>query len=80
VIPAEELVLGGGAPQYIREYTEPAYFKKIKSFDPASVPETEKENLKAVCGRTDQTSVHCFQKMDQCSVRQHGGRSKYFNQ
>jgi phosphoribosylformylglycinamidine synthase subunit PurL len=48
VIPAEELVLGGGAPQYSREYKEPAYFEKIKSFDPASVPETEKENLKAV--------------------------------
>jgi phosphoribosylformylglycinamidine synthase subunit PurL len=48
VIPAEELVLGGGAPQYSREYKEPAYFVKIKSFDPASIPETAKENLKAV--------------------------------
>src|SRR5882757_3724054 len=47
-IPAEELVLGGGAPQYIREYKEPAYFEKIKSFDAASIPETAAENLKAV--------------------------------
>src|ERR1700681_575509 len=31
VIPAEELVLGGGAPQYTRAYSEPAYFAKIKS-------------------------------------------------
>ncbi len=32
-IPAHELVLGGGAPQYTREYKEPAYFAKIKLFD-----------------------------------------------
>src|SRR5450755_2651064 len=48
LIPAEELVLGGGAPQYTREYKEPAYFEKIKSFDPESIPETETENLKTV--------------------------------
>ncbi len=32
-IPAYELVLGGGAPQYTRDYTEPKYFEKIKAFD-----------------------------------------------
>ncbi len=48
VIPANELVLGGGAPVYTREYKEPAYFAKIKSFNPDSIPETAKENLKAV--------------------------------
>lgn len=37
VIPAEELVLGGGAPQYERSYTEPAYLQKIKSFNPDQV-------------------------------------------
>ncbi|MBC7874688.1 MAG: phosphoribosylformylglycinamidine synthase subunit PurL, partial [Ferruginibacter sp.] len=37
-IPARELVLGGGAPQYEREYSEPAYFANIKMFDPASIP------------------------------------------
>lgn len=36
-IPAEELVLGGGAPQYDRPYSEPAYLAKIKAFDPARV-------------------------------------------
>ncbi len=46
VIPAEELVLGGGAPQYDREYKEPAYFEKIRSFDPASIKVPA--NLKAV--------------------------------
>jgi phosphoribosylformylglycinamidine synthase len=33
VIPAEELVLGGGAPQYEREYSRPAYFDKIEAFN-----------------------------------------------
>ena len=36
-IPAEELVLGGGAPQYDRQYETPAYFSNIKEFDPSSV-------------------------------------------
>jgi len=37
-IPAYELVLGGGAPQYDRPYKEPAYLAKVKSFDPSSIP------------------------------------------
>jgi phosphoribosylformylglycinamidine synthase len=32
-LPAEELVLGGGAPQYTRAYIEPKYFTKIAEFD-----------------------------------------------
>lgn len=40
-MPAESLVLGGGAPVYDREYKEPSYFQKIKSFDPATVPVPE---------------------------------------
>jgi phosphoribosylformylglycinamidine synthase subunit PurL len=32
-IPAHELVLGGGAPQYTREYREPKYFEKINAFN-----------------------------------------------
>lgn len=36
-IPAHELVLGGGAPQYTREYREPKYFEKIKAFDINSI-------------------------------------------
>ena len=31
-VPAESLVLGGGAPQYQREYTEPAYYQEYKKF------------------------------------------------
>jgi len=37
-VPAESLVLGGGAPVYTREYSEPKYFEEIKKFDPGSVP------------------------------------------
>ncbi|WP_460568731.1 phosphoribosylformylglycinamidine synthase subunit PurL [Flaviaesturariibacter terrae] len=45
-IPAQELVLGGGAPQYDREYREPAYFEKIRAFDAATV--AVPEDLKSV--------------------------------
>jgi phosphoribosylformylglycinamidine synthase II len=45
-IPAHELVLGGGAPQYERDYREPQYFQEIKKFNPATVPVPD--NLKAV--------------------------------
>ncbi|HTL09428.1 MAG TPA: phosphoribosylformylglycinamidine synthase subunit PurL [Chitinophagaceae bacterium] len=36
-LPAHELVLGGGAPQYTRETKEPAYLQKIKQFDAAAI-------------------------------------------
>jgi len=45
-IPAESLVLGGGAPVYDREYNVPAYTKKIKEFDPNKIPIPE--NLKEI--------------------------------
>lgn len=37
-IPAHELVLGGGAPQYEREYKEPAYFSEIRNFSSDMIP------------------------------------------
>ena len=37
-IPADTLVLGGGAPVYHRESSEPAYIATTRAFDPASVP------------------------------------------
>jgi phosphoribosylformylglycinamidine synthase II len=37
-IPAESLVLGGGAPIYKRDYKEPAYFSEAKKFKIDSVP------------------------------------------
>ncbi len=36
-IPAHELVLGGGAPQYERDYQRPDYFDVIAAFDPAGI-------------------------------------------
>jgi phosphoribosylformylglycinamidine synthase len=45
-LPAHELVLGGGAPQYTREYSEPKYFEKIKQFDPSAI--AVPDDLKAV--------------------------------
>ncbi len=38
-IPAESLVLGGGAPVYEREYKEPAYYAENKKFNMNDVPE-----------------------------------------
>jgi phosphoribosylformylglycinamidine synthase len=46
VLPAEELVLGGGAPQYDRAVKEPAYLQKVKAFDPAKI--AEPKDLKSI--------------------------------
>jgi phosphoribosylformylglycinamidine synthase II len=45
-VPAESLVLGGGAPQYKREYVEPAYYQQFKKFNISQV--AEPTDLKAV--------------------------------
>lgn len=45
-LPAESLVLGGGAPVYERSYKEPAYLSKIDAFNIDDVPEPD--NLKDV--------------------------------
>lgn len=45
-VPAKSLVLGGGAPQYDREYREPAYYKEYKKFNIDSVKQPN--DLKAV--------------------------------
>ncbi len=36
-LPAESLVLGGGAPVYERTYVRPEYFKRINAFDPSTI-------------------------------------------
>jgi phosphoribosylformylglycinamidine synthase subunit PurL len=40
-LPADSLVLGGGAPQYQRPFQEPAYYQAGLAFDSASVPEPD---------------------------------------
>lgn len=44
-VPAHDLVLGGGAPVYHREWKEPAYFQRNKSFDPQMVPQPDYEKV-----------------------------------
>lgn len=45
-VPADDLVLGGGAPVYQREYKEPAYYQEFLKFNIDDVKEPE--DLKAV--------------------------------
>jgi len=45
-IPAESLVLGGGAPVYKREWTIPAYFAEIENFNIDSVADISPEEAK----------------------------------
>jgi phosphoribosylformylglycinamidine synthase subunit PurL len=52
-IPAQELVLGGGAPQYDREYKEPKYLGEIKKFDINQIPEPK--DLKSIAKKIIQT-------------------------
>lgn len=40
-VPAESLVLGGGAPVYVREQQAPAYLKEIEKFEIGKVQEPE---------------------------------------
>jgi phosphoribosylformylglycinamidine synthase len=40
-VPAESLVLGGGAPVYEREYKEPAYYREYKKFSIDSIEQPE---------------------------------------
>jgi phosphoribosylformylglycinamidine synthase II len=47
-IPAYELVLGGGAPQYDREYKEPAYLAEINQFNALKL--AEPKDLKSIAG------------------------------
>ena len=39
VVPAYELVLGGGAPVYYRDSKEPEYLKEVRTFDFSTLPE-----------------------------------------
>jgi phosphoribosylformylglycinamidine synthase II len=40
-VPANDLVLGGGAPVYQREYKEPAYFKEFQKFNIESIKQPD---------------------------------------
>lgn len=47
-VPANDLVLGGGAPQYRREFREPAYYQEFRKFDINSVPDLGATEVGAV--------------------------------
>jgi len=48
-VPADDLVLGGGAPVYHREYREPAYYQQYQQFKIDSVPDLNStEEIQAV--------------------------------
>ncbi len=47
-VPASTLVLGGGAPRYDREYTEPAYYQKRKDFKIESIKEPNIKEAKDI--------------------------------
>ena len=44
-VPADDLVLGGGAPQYHREYREPAYYQEFKKFKINTVKDIAKDEI-----------------------------------
>jgi phosphoribosylformylglycinamidine synthase len=47
-VPADTLVLGGGAPVYDREYAEPAWFADAQAWDAASVPVPSLAEVKGI--------------------------------
>lgn len=51
-IPADSLVLGGGAPQYVREAVKPAYLDEVQNFDYSTLdhPDDHNETLKKLLG------------------------------
>lgn len=52
-IPAQSLVLGGGAPVYVREQREPAYFEEIRKFNPnhIAIPAHHDKVIRFLLGR-----------------------------
>ncbi|HVX26613.1 MAG TPA: phosphoribosylformylglycinamidine synthase subunit PurL [Parafilimonas sp.] len=47
-LPAHDLVLGGGAPQYTREYTKPAYLKNVEAFNIDDVKDVEAKDVQQI--------------------------------
>ncbi len=70
-IPAEHLVLGGGAPQYIRETKEPGYLEKTQNFDIESLdhPNDHIETLKKLLNSPNIASKKWVYEQYDTSVR-----------
>jgi phosphoribosylformylglycinamidine synthase len=54
-VPADTLVLGGGAPVYDREYREPAWYADAQAWDSSSVPVPSIEEAKDIADRLIQS-------------------------
>jgi len=70
-IPSEELVLGGGAPQYEMPYREPAYFSEINNFSIESTREPDDYNkiLLTLLSSPNITSKHFIYNQYDSTVR-----------
>ena len=70
-IPADSLVLGGGAPQYVREATRPDYLDEVQAFDVNSLDHSQDHDqiLKTLIGSPNISSKRwAFEQFD-TSVR-----------
>ncbi len=70
-IPAEHLVLGGGAPQYVRETKKPAYLDEVQSFDTNSLnhPENHAETVKKLLASPNIASKRWVHEQYDTTVR-----------
>lgn len=70
-VPAEPLVLGGGAPVYEREYERPRYMDQIEAFDKTTVeqPENWVEVAQKLVGSPNIASKHWISEQYDSMVR-----------
>ena len=68
---AEHLVLGGGAPQYIRETKKPSYIDEVQSFDADSLenPANHEETIKTLLGSVNIASKKWVHEQYDTTVR-----------
>lgn len=68
---AEHLVLGGGAPQYVRETKKPAYIDEVQNFDIDSLehPNDHKETIKSLLGSVNIASKKWVHEQYDTTVR-----------
>ncbi|MEX0719514.1 MAG: phosphoribosylformylglycinamidine synthase subunit PurL [Balneolaceae bacterium] len=70
-IPAEHLVLGGGAPQYVRETKKPAYLDEVQNFDTDSLdhPKDHSETIKKLLSSPNIASKRWIHEQYDTTVR-----------
>jgi phosphoribosylformylglycinamidine synthase subunit PurL len=70
-IPADSLVLGGGAPQYVREAEKPEYLDEVQNFDLQSIDHPDDHNmiLKSLLGSPNIASKKWVHEQYDTTVR-----------